>query len=167
MATGAERMTQPDGRTIEACTSDMTPVLAAFMAANQATPGFTFFEGKNADDLAGNVLVAIWLWMEGREAIAYGHIESSASARKSGVVRLGVCVDSEHQGQGLGSDVVAFLIAQARAQGQRKIVATVYADNAAALRIYAKHGFREEGRYIAEEYVDGCYRDVVSLAKFL
>jgi RimJ/RimL family protein N-acetyltransferase len=174
-------MSLRDGRCVERLTPYMAKILAMFMEDNRDSRGFTYFLGRNAEDMARDEHLLAWLWTEYGRAIAYGHIELSANPRKSDVCRFGVCVDKDYQGHGLGTAVVELLLAQARllriaveppgqltqVQRLRKVVATVYADNAAMLRIYDKVGFEEEGCFRREECWDGSYRDIVSLAKFL
>jgi [ribosomal protein S18]-alanine N-acetyltransferase len=47
------------------------------------------------------------------------------------------------QRQGLGSAVLAALIEEAQRRGVREVLLEVRADNAPALRLYARHGFEE------------------------
>ena len=156
-----------DGRCIEALTPYMAKILAMFMEDNGASRGFTYFVGRNAEDIARDKHLVAWLWTEYGRAIAYGHIELSVNPRKADVCRFGVCVDKEYQGHGLGTQIVEHLLFQAHLRHMRKIVATVYSDNVPMLRIYAKLGFQTEGHFVAEEVWDGRPRDVLSLAKFL
>jgi len=143
-------------------------LLDAFMARNSDDPGFTFFVGKRAEDLARDPNLAIWLCLYYGEPQAYGHIELYAKPEKAHVCRFGVCVDRDYRGSGLGTQMVAHLLAQARERNKTKVNASVYADNAPMLRIYIeKYGFHEEGRFVDEERLNGASRDVVSVARFL
>lgn len=59
---------------------------------------------------------------------------------------FGIFIDHERQGQGIGRRFTAWTIEQARRRGCPAVRLTVYADNAAALGLYASLGFRERER---------------------
>jgi [ribosomal protein S18]-alanine N-acetyltransferase len=59
---------------------------------------------------------------------------------------FGIFVDHESHGQGIGRRLTAWTIEQARRRGCPAVRLTVYADNAAALGLYASLGFREQER---------------------
>jgi len=77
------------------------------------------------------------------------------------VGRLGMGVLKEYRGQGIGKRLVQATIEQAKALGLEKIELSVYASNEAAIALYRKLGFREEGRKLRGRLVDGKYDDVV------
>ena len=55
-------------------------------------------------------------------------------------------VAPDWRGRGVGSALMEAAIAWCRRSGVEKIELSVYPDNAAARALYAKFGFREEGR---------------------
>jgi RimJ/RimL family protein N-acetyltransferase len=59
---------------------------------------------------------------------------------------LGMLVDAAWRGRGVGSALVAAAIAWAREQGLHKLCLEVFPTNAAAIALYRKYGFVEEGR---------------------
>jgi ribosomal protein S18 acetylase RimI-like enzyme len=59
---------------------------------------------------------------------------------------LGMLVDAEWRGRGVGSALVRAAIERARAQGLHKLCLEVFPSNTAALDLYRKFGFLEEGR---------------------
>jgi ribosomal protein S18 acetylase RimI-like enzyme len=59
---------------------------------------------------------------------------------------FGIFVDHMHQGYGVGRQLTAFTIAQARSRGCPAVRLSVYASNAAALALYASLGFSESER---------------------
>jgi diamine N-acetyltransferase len=82
--------------------------------------------------------------------------------RVSGTVRLGITVDGEHQGQGLGTEAVDLLVAYAfHDLGLRKVWLDVLAGNRQAIRSYEKSGFVEEGLMRAHYWHEGGHRDAV------
>jgi putative acetyltransferase len=47
----------------------------------------------------------------------------------------------------------------------RRLELQVYADNAAGIALYARHGFVEEGRHRDFAFRDGAFVDAISLAR--
>ena len=159
------------GRHVERVLPYMGKLLQEFMNANgPGNRGFTFFEGEDAASLIARDDLAMWLWTDGGRAVAYGHLQTYPhNPRKQHVARLGVCVDAEHRGNGLGTEVVSHLLLMADDAELTKVVATVFEDNAPMVRIYLdKAGFHEEGVFVREElWPDEEYRNVLSLARWL
>jgi ribosomal protein S18 acetylase RimI-like enzyme len=67
------------------------------------------------------------------------------------VPSFGIAVDAGWHGRGLGTRMTAWTIEQARAVGAPRVRLTVYEDNPAAQRIYARLGFVEHERRPAGE----------------
>lgn len=63
-----------------------------------------------------------------------------------GFGELGMLVDSEWRGRGVGSALVRAAIERARGQGLHKLCLEVFPTNTAAIGLYRKFGFVEEGR---------------------
>ena len=73
---------------------------------------------------------------------------------------------TESRPQGSGSQVIAMLTAWGMAEiGLHRVWATVYGDNPASLRAFAKAGFVQEGRDRQARYRHGQWVDVVRLAR--
>ncbi len=70
------------------------------------------------------------------------HIEAS----RHGFGELGMLVDRDWRGRGVGSALVRAAIIRARGQGLHKLCLEVFAHNTAAIALYRKSGFVEEGR---------------------
>ncbi len=56
-----------------------------------------------------------------------------------------MAVAPSHQGQGLGALLLSALLDEAARRGQRVVSLEVRADNAAAQRLYERHGFARVG----------------------
>lgn len=70
------------------------------------------------------------------------------------------------QGRGVGSALLQAAIEMADRWLQlRRLELQVYADNAAAVRLYTRHGFVEEGRHRYYAFRDGAYVDALTLAR--
>ena len=101
------------------------------------------------------------------DIVCWGHLEPFGGSRKAHVARVGIAVAERARGQGLGTQMVAYLCEQAAAMGYCKAWATYHEPNAAAARLFAKLGFVVEGRFVAEELWEGEYVTVISAAKFV
>ena len=67
-----------------------------------------------------------------------------------GVGELAMLVERGWRGRGVGSALVAAAIEAARIKGLHKLSLDVFAHNAAAIALYHKFGFVEEGRRVAQ-----------------
>lgn len=80
-------------------------------------------------------------------AVSGGEIVGLLSVHERfGVGELGMMVALEWRGRGVGSALVAAAIAWGREHGLHKLALSVFPHNAAALALYRKFGFVEEGR---------------------
>jgi len=83
--------------------------------------------------------------------------------RHSGVLGMGVA--ASHRGLGVGSALLGATLAASAAKGLRRVELVVRADNAAAIRLYQRHGFELEGRLRAYMIVDGTAYDALAMAR--
>jgi len=74
------------------------------------------------------------------------HVETSGH----GFGEIGMLVDRAWRGRGVGSALMVTAIAWAREEGLHKLCLSVFAHNEAALALYRKHGFVEEGRRVKQ-----------------
>ncbi|MDX6447621.1 MAG: hypothetical protein QOH02_246 [Gaiellaceae bacterium] len=83
-------------------------------------------------------------------AVAGGEIVGSLHVERSrfGFGELGMTVAREWRGRGVGSAVLAAAIEWARERGLHKLSLSVFPHNAAAIALYRKFGFVEEGRRV-------------------
>ena len=64
-----------------------------------------------------------------------------------GVAELGIAITGEKQGRGFGTEAVRAVVEYgAHALGLKRVFLKVFPDNARAIRVYAKCGFREYDR---------------------
>ncbi len=86
--------------------------------------------------------------------------------RRRHAAMLGISVGAAHQGQGVGSALMQAACDYAdRWAHLLRLELTVFADNARAIALYRRFGFREEGRHAAYALRDGRYVDVLSMAR--
>ena len=74
------------------------------------------------------------------------HVEVS----RHGFGELGMLVDRGWRGRGVGTALVAAAAGRARGQGLNKLSLEVFAHNTAAIALYRKAGFTEEGRRVKQ-----------------
>ena len=84
--------------------------------------------------------------VEGDRVIGHLTISREEGAATRHVASLGMAVAADRRGQGVGSALLAEAIRWARSVGVEKLALSVYPHNEAALALYRKFGFVEEGR---------------------
>ena len=79
-------------------------------------------------------------------------------------VENSVYVDASEVGRGIGGALLAVLVGQCEARGFRQMIAIIGgADNAASIRLHARHGFVETGRLLAVGYKHARWLDTVMM----
>ena len=77
-----------------------------------------------------------------------GMIHTTVS--RHGFGEFGMLVDRDWRGSGVGSALLQAAIDWARAQGLHKLCLEVFPHNTAAIALYRKYGFVEEGRRVRQ-----------------
>ena len=83
------------------------------------------------------------------------------------VADFSIYVGREARGGGVGSALLAALIARARELGYHKLVLAAFPHNEAGMRLYRRFGFREVGIYREQGLLDGRWVDVVIMERLL
>ena len=83
-------------------------------------------------------------------AVADGQVVglTHVAATRYGVGEIAMLVDREWRGRGVGSALIQAAIGWARGQALHKLSLEVFAQNAAAIALYRKSGFVEEGHRV-------------------
>ena len=117
-----------------------------------------FLEGIGPDDLA---LVAE------RDGAILGQAGwQRFKGRRNHVAVIGMGVHDDHAGRGIGTALLAALVDAAdRWYAIRRLELSVFPDNEAALRLYRRFGFIEEGRSRQDTFREGRYSDVLRMAR--
>jgi len=91
---------------------------------------------------------AVWPLDGTLVAVAAGELVGELRVDESpfGFGEIGMLVDAGWRGRGIGAALVAAAIDWARARGLHKLTLSVWPHNAAAIALYRKFGFVEEGR---------------------
>ena len=124
---------------------DRLPLAALFAAVAEERDGIATeppvdIKARAASWTLDGTLVAV----AGGELVGSLHVERS----RFGFGELGMSVAREWRGRGVGSALLAAAIEWAREQDMHKLSLSVFPHNAAAIALYRKFGFVEEGRRI-------------------
>ena len=85
-----------------------------------------------------------------------------------GFGEIGMMVTAEWRGRGVGSALVAAAIDWARGRGLHKLALSVFPHNHAAIALYRKFGFVEEGRLVRHvRRADGQFWDLIEMGLLL
>jgi RimJ/RimL family protein N-acetyltransferase len=84
--------------------------------------------------------------VKGDQLVGMIHIEVS----RHGFGEFGMLVDRDWRGCGAGSALLQATIERARGQGLHKLCLEVFVHNSAAIALYRKYGFMEEGRRVKQ-----------------
>jgi RimJ/RimL family protein N-acetyltransferase len=82
----------------------------------------------------------------GGRVVGLLHVEAS----RHGFGEIGMAVDRDWRGRGVGSALVQAAIDWARGAGLHKLCLEVFPHNAAGIALYRRAGFTEEGRRVAQ-----------------
>lgn len=83
------------------------------------------------------------------------------------VADLGMALIAEVRNQGIGSQLIAYMLDWARHKELRKVTLGVFATNKRAIHVYEKFGFTVEGVRAEQHCLGGRYVDEILMAKFL
>ena len=113
---------------------------------------------------AGSITVCAEL--DGR---VVGHAGLMAKTpRRAHIGAIGISVHDAFQGRGVGAALLAALVECADGSlGLRRLELTVFVDNAAAIALYRRFGFVEEGRSRGYAMRDGQLADVLHMARLV
>jgi ribosomal protein S18 acetylase RimI-like enzyme len=124
---------------------DRLPMAYLFAAVAEERDGIATeppvdVEARAASWTLDGTLVAV----AGTELLGSVHVDAS----RHGFGEVGMAVAREWRGRGVGSALLAAAIDWARERGLHKLSLSVWPHNAAAIGLYRKYGFVEEGRRV-------------------
>lgn len=85
----------------------------------------------------------------------------------AGIAEFMVYVAPDRQRRGFGRATLEALFQEAARRGLYKLVSRVFVENAASRQLLTSAGFREVGVYERHAQLDGVWRDVVIVERFL
>jgi putative acetyltransferase len=99
--------------------------------------------------------------------VGHLHIAREDNPVTRHVASLGMTVAADWRHKGVGSALMAEAIRWARSMGVEKLALSVYPDNDAALGLYRKFGFEQEGRLTGHSKKSIGYRDEIVMGLWL
>ena len=140
-------------------------VLSGLMQMPYATE--EFWRKRIEDMPVGSAVHELFLVAE-RDGMVVGNagLMPMTHVRRRHVMGLGLAVATAAQGQGVGSALMQALIDWADRWAQvLRVELTVFTDNAAAIALYRKFGFENEGTHRGYALRNGEFVDVLSMAR--
>jgi RimJ/RimL family protein N-acetyltransferase len=124
---------------------DRLPLALLFAAVAEERDGIAAEPPIDAEALAARWTLDNTFVAFAEEAVVGElHVEPSWM----GFGEIGMMVADGWRGQGVGTALVAAAIPWARSRGQHKLALSVFPHNGAALALYLKFGFVQEGRLV-------------------
>jgi ribosomal protein S18 acetylase RimI-like enzyme len=127
--------------------SDRVPLAVLFAAVAEERDGIASEPPIDVEKFAANLTLDGTLVAVARNEII-GSLNVSPS--RHGFGEIGMAVAREWRGRGAGSALLAEAIDWARGRGLHKLSLSVFPHNAAAVGLYRKFGFVEEGRRVKQ-----------------
>ena len=122
---------------------DRLPLALLFAAVAEERDGIASEPPIDVEECAANwKLDATFLAVADGEVIGSLHVDHT----RFGFGEIGMMVARDWRGRGVGSALVAAAIEWGRENGLHKLTLSVFPHNEAAIRLYRKFGFAEEGR---------------------
>jgi ribosomal protein S18 acetylase RimI-like enzyme len=124
---------------------DRRPLAVLFAAVAEERDGIATEPPVDVDAWAERWrLEGTFVAVAGDELVGSLHVEVS----RHGFGDFGMAVAREWRGRGVGSALLEAAIAWSRERGLHKLGLSVFPHNAAAIALYRKYGFVEEGRRV-------------------
>jgi RimJ/RimL family protein N-acetyltransferase len=128
-------------------------------------------EAKPLESLRGFVLSSIekrnpiMFAMDDERLVGWCDITRSHTQISAHCGHLGMGVLADYRGQGIGTRLITAALDAAREAVIPRVELTVYATNLAAIKLYRKAGFVEEGRMRGYALLKGEYVDAIGMAR--
>jgi putative acetyltransferase len=105
--------------------------------------------------------------VEGERVVGHLYIQRERHPVTRHVATLGISVAPDRRGQGIGAALLDESIRWARSVGVEKIVLSVYPTNTAAISLYRRFGFVDEGRLARQSRRSTGYVDEILMGLWL
>ena len=107
----------------------------------------------------------VYYAIENQTVVGWCDIFPEDNPRQSHRGSLGMGLLPAYRGKGIGSRLLEAVLAHAKSFGLEKVELNVYTSNVAAIALYKKMGFVEEGLLKKYRKLDGIYYDCIVMAK--
>ena len=140
---------------------DRYPLAQLFAAVAEERDGIATEPPVDVDARAASLrLDGSFVAIAGDDVVAWLHVDPSPL----GFGEIGMMVAREWRGRGVGSALVAAAIEWGREHGLHKLTLSVFPHNKAAIGLYCKFGFAEEGRRVKQvRRADGELWDLIEM----
>lgn len=108
----------------------------------------------------------VYYALRGERVVGWCDVFPEENPRQSHRGGLGMGIIPEYRGRGIGSQLLSTTLDHAEKFGLEKVELNVYTSNTAAVALYKKFGFEEEGLIKKYRKLDGRYFDCIAMAKF-
>ena len=107
------------------------------------------------------------LAVEGDRVVGHLYVQREEHPATRHVATLGIAVAATHRGRGIGGTLMGECLRWARGVGVEKVLLSVYPHNTAAIALYRKYGFVEEGRLARQSRKSYGDEDEILMATWL
>lgn len=102
------------------------------------------------------------------QLVGHTSLMGNVNPRRAHAASLGMAVRDDFTRRGVGDALVVALVEQARDWlSLRRLELEVFSDNVAAMSLYRKHGFQDEGFFRAYALHAGQLCDITAMARLL
>jgi diaminopimelate decarboxylase len=105
--------------------------------------------------------------VEGDRVVGYLSIQRESHPVSEHVASLALAVAADRRGRGIGSALMSEALRWARGAGVQRIVLSVYPHNTAAIALYRRYGFVEEGRLSRQSRKSYGYEDEILMGAWI
>ena len=105
--------------------------------------------------------------LDGGRVVGHVYVQREAHPVTRHVATLGIAVSADRRGLGIGRALMGEAFRWARSVGVEKIMLSVYPHNHAAIALYRRFGFVEEGRLVGHSRKSSGYEDEVLMSAWV
>jgi RimJ/RimL family protein N-acetyltransferase len=105
--------------------------------------------------------------LDGDRVVGHVYVQREAHPVTRHVATLGIAVAADHRGKGIGIALMAEAFRWARSVGVEKIMLSVYPHNDAAIAVYRRFGFVDEGRLVGHSRKSSGYEDEILMSAWI
>ena len=105
--------------------------------------------------------------LDGDRVVGHVYVQREAHPVTRHVATLGIAVAADHRGKRIGTALMAEAFRWGRSVGVEKIMLSVYPHNDAAIALYRRFGFVEEGRLVGHSRKSSGYEDEILMSVWI
>lgn len=105
--------------------------------------------------------------LDGDRVVGHVHVQREGHPVTRHVATLGIAVAADRRRRGIGAALMSEAFRWARSVGVEKIMLSVYPHNRAAIALYRRSGFVEEGRLVGHSRKSSGYEDEILMSAWI